>query len=121
LGSIPSTNPDFLWSLVGSLHFMRLPLKERRTRGPVQSCVQEIGAIDGCPILRALCEGWDSQSHPLTSHGKQTCSLGDLGFSVGGKKPQVPPLRSPGFPVETRGVEDLHAALSTESRTRGRR
>jgi hypothetical protein len=42
----PPTNPDFLWSLVGSLHFMRLSLKERRTRGPVQSCVQEIGAPD---------------------------------------------------------------------------
>ena len=25
----------------------------------------------------------------------------------------------PNFPVETRGVEDLHTALSTESRTRG--
>ena len=36
-------------------------------------------------------------------------------------EPQVSPLRSPGFPVETRGVEDLHTALSTESRTRGRR
>jgi hypothetical protein len=36
-------------------------------------------------------------------------------------KTMVPPLRSPGFPVETRGVDDLHAALSTESRTRGRR
>jgi hypothetical protein len=34
---------------------------------------------------------------------------------------QIPPLRSPVFPVETRGVGDLHAALSTESRTRGRR
>jgi len=32
---------------------------------------------------------------------------------------QIPPLRSPGFPVENRGVDDLHAALSTESRTRG--
>ena len=40
---------------------------------------------------------------------------------LGMGKPQVPPLRSPGFPLETRGVEDLHAALSTESRTRGRR
>jgi hypothetical protein len=31
------------------------------------------------------------------------------------------PLRCPGFPVETRGFDDLHAALSTESRKRGRR
>ena len=42
-GSYPRTNrrvphtPDFLWSFVGSLNFMRLSLKERRTRGPVQS------------------------------------------------------------------------------------
>jgi hypothetical protein len=35
--------------------------------------------------------------------------------------PQISPLRSPEFPVETRGVDDLHAALSTESRTGGRR
>ena len=28
---------------------------------------------------------------------------------------------SPGFPVKTRGFDDLHAALSTESRTRGHR
>jgi hypothetical protein len=27
----------------------------------------------------------------------------------------------PGLPVETRGSDDLHAALSTESRTRGPR
>jgi len=38
-----------------------------------------------------------------------------------GEKPQVPPLRYPGFPVETRGFDDLHAALFKESRTRGRR
>jgi hypothetical protein len=49
LGSFPATNPDFLWSFGGSPDFMRLSLKERRTRGPVQSSVQEIGAIDGCP------------------------------------------------------------------------
>jgi hypothetical protein len=38
-----------------------------------------------------------------------------------GKEPRVPPLRSPGFIVETHGFEDLHAALFPESRTRGRR
>jgi hypothetical protein len=37
-----------------------------------------------------------------------------------GKKPQVPPLRSPGFPVQPGGVVELHSALFTESRTRGR-
>jgi hypothetical protein len=34
-------------------------------------------------------------------------------------KQQVPPLRSPGFPVEVRGVGELHAAFRIESRTRG--
>jgi hypothetical protein len=33
---------------------------------------------------------------------------------------QIPPLRSPGFPVEVSGVGELHAAFFTESRTRGR-
>ena len=32
---------------------------------------------------------------------------------------QIPRLRSPGFPVEIRGFDDLHAALFTESRTHG--
>ena len=47
-----------------------------------------------------------------------------LPYELGAATPrrlQIPPLRSPGFPVETRGVVDLHAALFTESRTRGRR
>ena len=50
LHSTPATDPDFLWGFVGSLHLMRLSLKERRTRDPVQSRVQEIGAIDWCPM-----------------------------------------------------------------------
>ena len=33
----------------------------------------------------------------------------------------IPSLRSPGFPVKTRGFAGLHAALLKESRTRGRR
>jgi hypothetical protein len=37
----------------------------------------------------------------------------------GRAKQQVPPLRSPGFPVEIGGVIELHAAFLTESRTRG--
>jgi hypothetical protein len=42
------------------------------------------------------------------------------GVLVPGKKPQVPPLRSPGFPVEDRGVDGFRAALSKESRIRCR-
>ena len=33
--------------------------------------------------------------------------------------PQIPRLRSPGFPVELRGVDTLHAPFFTERRTRG--
>src|ERR1700741_544790 len=36
------------------------------------------------------------------------------------RKPQIPPLRSPRFPVELGGVGKLHASFSTESRIRGR-
>jgi hypothetical protein len=50
--------PDFLWSFVGSLNCMRLSLEERRTRGRVQSCVQEIRGISilrcGIPLLSPL-------------------------------------------------------------------
>src|ERR1700677_2630520 len=34
------------------------------------------------------------------------------------KKPQIPPLRYPGFPVRLGGVGELHAAFLTERRTR---
>jgi hypothetical protein len=36
------------------------------------------------------------------------------------KEKQVPPHRSPGFPVGIGGVGELHAAFPNESRTRGR-
>jgi hypothetical protein len=35
------------------------------------------------------------------------------------KKPQISPLRYPGFPVGIGGVGELHAAFLNESRTRG--
>jgi hypothetical protein len=41
------------------------------------------------------------------------------GVYPGRKELQVPPLRSPGFPVEPRAFDDLHVSLSTESRKRG--
>ena len=37
--------------------------------------------IDGWPILRVFAKGGVVRSLPSTSHRKQTCSLGDLGFS----------------------------------------
>jgi hypothetical protein len=39
---------------------------------------------------------------------------------AGGVELQVPPLRSPAFPVQVSGVGELHPAFFTESRTRGR-
>jgi hypothetical protein len=37
--SLHCATPDFLWDLVALVHFMRLSLTERRTRGLVQRCV----------------------------------------------------------------------------------
>jgi hypothetical protein len=51
---VPHTT-DFLCSFVGFLDFLRLSLKERRTRGTVQSCVQEIRGIS-----LVFCEMWDT-------------------------------------------------------------
>ena len=42
-----------------------------------------------------------------------------LGFDAAEDEQQVPPLRSPGFPVELGGVDALHAPFFTEGRTRG--
>jgi hypothetical protein len=83
--------------------------------------------IDGCPILRALCEGWDSQISPSTSHnsrynGKRICSWGRIRwiretagpstsllfvekhFQGRAAEPQVPPLRCASVGM-TRGSE----------------
>jgi hypothetical protein len=35
------------------------------------------------------------------------------------QEPQISPLRSPGFPVEFCGVDEVPASLFTESRMRG--
>src|ERR1700691_1160588 len=42
-----------------------------------------------------------------------------VGIGCWFSEPQVPRLRSPGFPVEIHGVDALHAPFFTESRTRG--
>ena len=97
LGSIPSTNPDFLWSLVNSLHFMRLSLKEGahvvlsrvayRKSGQSTGCPMRLARVKAsvlpavaAPILRVLAKGGIVKSHPSISHAKRTCSIGDLGF-----------------------------------------
>ena len=40
-------------------------------------------------------------------------------FDSADEEQQVPPLRSPGLPVELGGVDALHAPFFTEGRTRG--
>jgi hypothetical protein len=51
--------------------------KRRRTRGPVQSCVQEIGAIDGVPHAasagKSICASRGIRSHAVTA-SKSICS-----------------------------------------------
>ena len=42
-----------------------------------------------------------------------------FGFDIAEDEQQVPPLRSPGFPVELGGGDALHAPFFTEGRTRG--
>ena len=84
-------------------------LKERRTRGPVQSCVQEIGAIDGCPILRALCEGWDSHISPPDLPRKADLFLrrpGCSGQDPSARRTQVSKAR-PGPPTQNLEVAAL--------------
>jgi hypothetical protein len=53
--------PDFLCRFVGSLNFLRLSSKERRTRGSFQSCVQEIRGIS--LVFREM---WDTAGLTLT-------------------------------------------------------
>jgi len=40
-------------------------------------------------------------------------------FQEGSAEPQISPLRSPGFPVESCGVDSLHAVSFTGNRSRG--
>ena len=49
--------------------------------------------------------------------GHSPCGPSD--FVVSGGALQIPPLRSPRFPVEIRGVEEELAPFFTERRTRG--
>ena len=110
LGSIPSTNPDFLWSLVGSLHFMRLSLKKGAHVVLSRAAYRKSGESTGAPSFALFAKGGIVRSQPLTSHGKQTCSLGDLGFStqmVPGRNTQVSKAR-PGPP--TQRAKAFHSA-----------
>jgi hypothetical protein len=44
------------------------------------------GESTGAPSFALFAKGGIVRSHPLTFHGKQTCSLGDLGFAA---RPEV--------------------------------
>jgi hypothetical protein len=71
LGSIPPTNPDFLWSLVGSLHFMRLSLKKGAHVVLSRAPYRKSGESTGAPSFALFAKGGIVRSHPLTSHAKQ--------------------------------------------------
>ena len=58
--------PDFLWSLVGTIKLYAPFLKERRTRGRVQSCVQEIRGVS--LVFREM---WDITAADLHSSALQ--------------------------------------------------
>jgi hypothetical protein len=47
-------------------------------------------------------------------------ALGDGSAVLSSVEQQVPPLRSPGFPVESSAIGQVRAPLSAESRIRGR-
>jgi hypothetical protein len=66
---------------------------------------------------RSVAEGPAVCVNGETEPGGNPSTAHSLGPKV---KPQVPPLRYPGFPVEVGGVGGLHAAFLTESRTRRR-
>src|ERR1035438_1081312 len=53
--------------------------------------------------------GGASRSTPSVRKGSQKNRLRVCEYR--GKKPQVPPLRSPGFPVENRGFDQHHAVF----------
>ena len=57
----------------------------------------------------------------LNPHGNTNLPFVIPGFQEWSAEPQIPRLRSPGFPVELPGVDELHAAFLNESRTRTRR
>ena len=46
-----------------------------------RAAYRKSGESTGAPSFAFFAKGGIVRSHPLTSHGKQTCSLGDLGFS----------------------------------------
>jgi hypothetical protein len=67
-------------------------------------------STDGCPILRVLCEGWDSESRPPVSHnsrpdGKRICSVAPKRSAVEGPALKFPDLSSgpqPPSPLSSR-------------------
>jgi hypothetical protein len=93
------------------------PRESRRTAGP--STALRSGRDDKGGGV-ALPENRNRFSSPWVGK-RPMIPLSKKHFQEGTAEPQISPLRSPGFPVETRGFDDLHAALFTESRTRGRR
>jgi hypothetical protein len=62
---------------------------------------------------------WPAYGHPL-SGSTLIQAPACRGCLSTGERTAGPSTALPGFPVESRGFDDLHAALFKESRTRGR-
>src|ERR1700728_173069 len=75
-----------------------------------------MGRLSTAGVLRFRAPSAVSRNQSVRRSAQDDDSVGEPE-----EKPQVPPLRYPGFPVEVGGVGELHAAFLTESRTRGRR
>ena len=96
-----------------------LPIDDQIVAPPIEGDGASIATEPAVPQTGA------TVNHDLVpdppANGRNGSSFPRVGCNEKPREPQVPPLRSPGFPVETRGFDALHAALSTESRKRGRR
>jgi hypothetical protein len=77
-----------------------------------------MGAIPLVGLIWIWLHRWPMpKATPVACRGESVTV--DRAFAKAERELQIPPLRSPGFPMETRGVDALHAARFTASRTRG--
>jgi hypothetical protein len=91
----PSASPDFLFGSVARANFIRLSLRKGAH------------ATLSCAAWQDFWVRSDEQAGlPVELDARRA-------------KQQVPPLRSPGFPVRRSGFGKLHAPLFTERRIRG--
>ncbi len=84
-----------------------------------EALLSKLAGEMGVGLFNLLKRFESSQSEQKRVAKSSSAPLSATTLQAEGKKPQVPPLRCPGFPVESGGVGGVHAAFSTESRIRG--